>query len=61
MAALVLYSWRILDPRTGRWRTLRWKMTDEEAQAWAQREGAKLERVERSAETRTDVDGRYKV
>ena len=55
---ITLYSWRIKDPRTGRWRVLRWKMTEEDAQAWAKKEGAELEKVPNSEETRTDVDGR---
>jgi len=59
-ARLVLYSWRILDKRNGRWRLLQWKMTEDDAEAWAKREGAEIERVEDSAETRSDVDGRYR-
>lgn len=55
---ITLYSWRRKDPRTGRWRELRWKMTDEDAQAWAAKEGAELEKVLNSAETRIDIDGR---
>ena len=55
---LTLYSWRVLEPN-GRWRVLRWKMTEENARAWVKREGRKLERVEGSEETRTDLDGRY--
>ena len=54
---LVVYSWRRKDPRTGRWRLLRWKMNDGDAQAWAKMEGAELERVEGSAEERTPTTG----
>ena len=50
---LVLYSWRRKDPRTGRWRALRWKMTDADAAAWAKREGVEIEQIPGSREERT--------
>jgi hypothetical protein len=55
---LTLYSWRRKDPSTGRWRLLRWKMGDEEARLWAEKEGAELEKVPNSEEVR--VDGRQR-
>lgn len=55
---MFVHSQRRKDPRLGRWRELRWKMTDESAREWAEREGAELEKVPNSVEVRTDVDGR---
>ena len=55
--SIAVYSWRRKDPRTGRWRVPAWKMTDDDALRWAAREGAELERVAGSEETRTDVGG----
>jgi len=52
---LTLHSWRRKDPRTGRWRVLRWKMTDNSARQWAEKEGAEIEKVPGSEEIRTDV------
>ena len=54
--AITLYSWRLKEPRTGRWRLLRWKMTEDDARQWAAAEGAELERVEGSEEVRTPVE-----
>jgi hypothetical protein len=56
--SVTLYSWCRKDPRTGRWRVLRWKMDDEEAHAWAKAEGAELEKVPNSEELRVNLDGR---
>lgn len=52
-APITLYSWRRKDPGTGRWRVLRWKMTDDDAREWAAKEGAELERAPNSEEVRT--------
>jgi hypothetical protein len=54
---LSLYSWRRKDPRTGRWRVLAWKMTEEDARKLSEREGTELERVPNSEEIRTPVSG----
>jgi len=55
---LTLNSWRRKDPRTGRWRVLAWKMTDENARQWAAKEGAEIEKVPNTEEVTTDVSGR---
>lgn len=55
--SIMLHSWRRKDPHTGRWRVLRWKMTEEDAKRWASKEGAELEKVLGSDETRADVRG----
>lgn len=56
--AINLYSWRRKDPRTRRWRVLRWKMTVEDAKRWAKQESAEIEQIPNSEEIRTDVSGR---
>jgi hypothetical protein len=55
--SVALYSWRHKDPCTGRWRTLAWKMTEEGARRWAEREQAKIEKISNSGEVRTAVNG----
>ena len=53
------FLWRVREPRTGRWRVLRWKMTAAAAAAWAASQGViEIEKVEGSAETREDHYGR---
>jgi len=52
---LTLYLWRIKDKRTGRWRTLRWRMTEADAQDWASKEGVEIQQVENSAEVREPI------
>lgn len=54
---VALYSWRRKDPRTGRWRVLGWKMTDNEAARWAERKGTEVEKALNSEETRAPVAG----
>jgi hypothetical protein len=56
---LKVYSWRVKDVtspwrKKGKpWRQLRWKMTEEEARAWAKNNGhAEIERVNGSEEVR---------
>jgi len=48
----ILHSWRMKDQRTGRWRLLRFKLADQDAKAWADKEGVELQKVEGSAERR---------
>ena len=52
---LTLYLWRIKDKRTGRWRTLRWRMTEADALDWASEEGVEIEQFENSAEEREPI------
>ena len=56
---VTVYRWRIKDKRTGRWRVLRWSMTEQNAIDWARKDGVEIKRVEGSREDRTDVDGRH--
>jgi hypothetical protein len=56
---LKVYSWRVKDEtspwrkKRNPWKELRWKMTEEEARAWAKNNGhAEIERVEGSEEVR---------
>ena len=56
---VILYKWRIRHKPTARWRQLRWMMTEEQAAAWAAKEGVEIEMVEGSREEHYDVDGRY--
>ena len=53
--AITLYSWRRKDPRTGRWRKLTWKMTEEDARGWARKETVEIEQVEGSAQERQPI------
>ena len=57
VVSITLYSWRRKDPRTGRWRKLAWKMSDEDAKRWAIREEAQIEKIPNSEEVRTAVSG----
>ena len=57
---VAVYRWRIKDKRSGRWRVLRWMMTEEDAADWARKEGVEIERVEGLREVRTDVDERHR-
>jgi hypothetical protein len=52
------YSLRIKDPRTGRWRTLQFKLTEKDANAWAERECIELEMVPNTSEHREGRAGR---
>lgn len=52
---VILWKWRVLNPETSRWRELTYRMTEEQAQQKAAREGVRLERIEGSAEERTPI------
>ena len=52
---ITLYSWRHKDPSTGRWRVLRWKMTEPDAAQHARVYGVEVEKVAGSAEVREPV------
>lgn len=47
------WQWRVLE--SGKWRTLRWRMTEEDALKWS--EGRPMEKVPNSAEARTNRSG----
>ena len=52
---VLFWSWRALyKTRTGRdsWRTLRWKMSEEDAAKWAADKGTHVEKLEGSSELR---------
>jgi hypothetical protein len=42
----VLWQWRFYDASRRRWITLWWHMTPEEAEAWGDARGVKLERLD---------------
>ena len=44
MHTVTLWQWQIRQP-SGRWRLLAWRMTDEDALAWASGEGKELRKV----------------
>jgi hypothetical protein len=48
----IVCNWRIKDRRTGRWRTLRWKMGEQMAAEWAAREGVEIEKLPGTDEER---------
>jgi hypothetical protein len=54
--SITVYSWEEKQP-SGRWRRLRWAMTDEDAVAYAERHKADLRKIEGSAEKRTPLPG----
>jgi len=55
--SITVYSWRIRDMRTGKWRTLRCKMTERDALDWATMESVELEKAAALARTgRQSVD-----
>ena len=49
---VTVWSWRAREKLTKRWRTLSWKMTEEDATAWSRAEGREVEKVLGSAEER---------
>ena len=49
---VTVWSWRAREKLTKRWRTLSWKMTEEDAAAWSQAEGREVQKVAGSAEQR---------
>lgn len=56
--SVTVYSWRIKDKRTERWRKLRWQMTEQDAAEWVTKEGVPIEKIEGSEVVRTDLSGR---
>ena len=54
---VILYSWRHKDPRTGRWRLLRFKLSDDQARDWTESEGVELEKVPNTEERREGSEG----
>lgn len=51
METLTLWQWQVRQ-ENGRWRLLRWRMTETNAAAWAAREGKELRQVPASAQVR---------
>ena len=47
------------EKRRSGWRELTWRMTEDQAAAWARANTTEVRRVEGSREERRDVDGRY--
>jgi len=46
MASIVtVHSWRMKDQRTGRWRALRFKLSNDQAREWTEKEGVELEKL----------------
>jgi hypothetical protein len=57
--SVLFWSWRALyKTRTGRdgWRTLRWKMSEEDAAKWAIENGTQVEQIAGSSELRMVTD-----
>ena len=54
---VTLHSWRMKDPRTGRWRLLRFKLSDDQARDWTEKEGVELGKVPGTEERREGSEG----
>ena len=54
---VTLHSWRTKDQRTGRWRLLRFKLSEKDAKEWAEKEHIPLEMVPNTAERRVGSEG----
>jgi hypothetical protein len=48
----ILHSWRMKDQRTGRWRLLRFNLSDDQPREWTENEGVELEKVPNTEERR---------
>jgi hypothetical protein len=55
MESKTFWEWQVKDP-SGRWRRLAWRMTEEVALEYAEREGKELRKVPGSAEIRQPDD-----
>ena len=53
----ILHSWRMKDQRTGRWRLLRFKLSDDDARKWIEKESVELEKVPNTEERREGSEG----
>lgn len=56
MNEITLWQWQVKEP-SGRWRTLRWRMTEDQARDWSAREGREMRCVQNSAEVRDPIAG----
>ena len=54
---IILWKWRARGKLDRKWRVLSWRMTEEQAAAWSKSEGRDIEKIEGSAEERTDHRG----
>ena len=54
---VTLYSWRHKDPCTGRRRVLRFKLSDDQAREWTEKESVELEKLPNSDEHRKSSEG----
>ncbi len=54
--SITVYASRIKDQRTGRWRKLRWKMTEDHTREWSAKEGVAIEKLEAGAEVRQPIN-----
>jgi hypothetical protein len=52
---VIKWKWRARGKLNREWRELSWRMTEKEAAAWSNSEGREIERIEGSAEVRTDL------
>lgn len=55
--AIVMWRWEEKDPRTGRWRVLRWMMDEVQAAERARMHQVELRKVPGSREERRDLYG----
>jgi hypothetical protein len=53
----ILHSWRMKDPRSGRWRQLKFKLSDDDARKWIEKEGVELEKIASTEERRHGSEG----
>jgi hypothetical protein len=54
---VIKWKWRARGKLNREWRELSWRMSEQEAAAWSKSEGREIERIEGSAEVRTDLRG----
>ena len=55
---IIVYQWRVLEQDgrgRKRWRTLGWRMREDQAAGWAANHGKHIEKVSGSAEVRTPL------
>ncbi len=57
MEPIILWLWRVRKPAERGWRELGWRMTEEQAKAWAAKNGYEMDRVPGSAEVPKSVAG----
>ena len=56
----ITWRWVAKESRTGRWKELTWRMTEEDAAQWSAANGhCAMARINGSRQEHTDVDGRH--